>query len=254
MAINKAKVFTVTAVKGGVGKTTTVLNLAGIFCNMKNRVLIIDLDLYGSAVAASLNIPIDTDLYKLIDDLNNNRFNNLDNYIIKYNDFIDVLPAPKDPRYANKINSKYINIVLAKASMKYDVVLIDTNHIIDEMNLVAMDYSDEILYVITNDPIDLKSMKSMVAIFKDMEKSNYKIILNESKDRLRNYFSKYDIKNIIQDNVDYIIPGDFYIKNIDKYVLDGEILTLNKGIKITKRKAINNFTMIANSLLKDIKK
>lgn len=254
MAINKAKVFTVTSAKGGVGKTTTVLNLAGIFCTMKMKVLIIDLDLYGSAIAASLNISNDTDLYKLIDDLNNNRFNSLDNYIVKYNDFIDVLPAPKDPRSANKINSKYLNIVLSKASMKYDVILIDTNHIIDEINLVSLDYSDEILYIISNDPIDLKSMKSMVSIFKDMERTNYKIILNESKDKLRNYFTKYDIKNIIKDNIDYTIPGDFYVKNIDKYVLDGEILTLNKKINITHRKAIKNITLIANSLLKSIKK
>ena len=35
MALNKAKVITVTSVKGGTGKTTTVLNLAGILSEMK---------------------------------------------------------------------------------------------------------------------------------------------------------------------------------------------------------------------------
>ena len=125
--------------------------------------------------------------------------------IIKYNDFIDVLPAPKDPRHASKISSKYINVVLSRMSFKYDIILIDTNHVIDEINLVTMDASDEILFVVTNDPIDLKNMRSMISIFKDMDKSNYKIILNESVDRLRNYFTKYDIKNIIKDNIDYTI-------------------------------------------------
>jgi cellulose biosynthesis protein BcsQ len=254
MAINKAKIFTVTSVKGGAGKTTTTLNLAGIFSTMKKRVLIMDLDLYGSAVAASLNISNEVDLYKLISDLNNNRFRNIDNYIVKYNDFIDVLPAPKDPRYANKINSKYLSVVLAKTSIKYDVILIDTNHILDEMNLVVLDNSDMILYVVTNDPIDLKNMKTMVSIFKDMDKDNYKIILNESKDKLRSHFSKYDIKNIVKDNIDYTIPSDFYIKNIDKYILDGQILTLDKKINLTRRKAIRNFNLIANALLKSDKK
>ncbi|MDD2181509.1 MAG: AAA family ATPase [Bacilli bacterium] len=249
MAIHKAKTITITSVKGGVGKTTTVLNLAGIFSLMDKKVLIIDLDLYSGAVAASLNVSNDNDFYKLIDDLNNNRFDKIEDYISKYNDLIDVIPAPKDPRFANKINSKYLNVVISRASTKYDVILIDTNHILDEINLVTLDASDEIIYVISNDSIDLKNMKSMVSIFKDMDKKNYKIVLNNSKDKLRNYFSKYDIKNIIKDNVDYIIPSEFYVRNFDKYVLDGEILTLNKRLRTTDKKAIRIFELIAESLL-----
>ena len=39
------KVISVFSVKGGVGKTTMTLNLAGIYCSMGKRVLIIDMDL-----------------------------------------------------------------------------------------------------------------------------------------------------------------------------------------------------------------
>ncbi len=250
MAVHKGKTITVTSVKGGVGKTTTTLNLAGTFSLMNKKVLIIDLDLYSGSIAASLDIPIDTDIYKFIDDLNNNRFDKIEDYISKYNEFIDVIPAPKDPRFANKINSKYLNVVISRASTKYDVILIDTNHILNEINLVTLDASDEILYVISNDPIDLKSMKSMVSIFKDMEKTNYKIVLNNAKDRLRNYFDKHDIKNIIKDSVDYIIPSEFYNRNFDKYILDGEILILNKKIRSSNKKTVKVFDMLAESLLK----
>ena len=38
MALNKAKVITITSVKGGVGKTTTVLNLAGIYSRMNKKI------------------------------------------------------------------------------------------------------------------------------------------------------------------------------------------------------------------------
>jgi hypothetical protein len=91
----------------------------------------------------------------------------------------------------------------------------------------------------------------MTSIYKNMEQKNYKIILNEALDVQRNYFSNYDIKNIIKSNIDYTIPNSFYIKSIDKYVLDGEILTLNKKIRSSRKKAIQNFEMIANSLLKE---
>ena len=55
MERNKGKIITVTSTKGGVGKTITTLNLAGVFSNLKKKVLVIDFDLYGGAVATYLN-------------------------------------------------------------------------------------------------------------------------------------------------------------------------------------------------------
>jgi len=253
MAIKMGKIITVTSVKGGTGKTTTLLNLAGIYSKMDKKVLMMDFDLYAGALAATLNLDITTDIYKLVDDLMNNRFGYIENYTLKYNENIDLIAAPKDPRYASKINSKYLKVILTRASMKYDIILVDTNHALDEKNLTVLDNSDEILYVINNDVIDLKNMKTIVSILKDANKDNYKIVLNESIDKSKNYFNKHDIKNIIKDNIDFIIPNSFYIKNIDKYILDGEILTLNKYIISHYKKVINSFETLAKNLLKENK-
>ena len=55
--VNKSgKIICVTSVKGGVGKTTTLLNLAGIYSLEKYRVLILDLDLFAGAIAVNLDI------------------------------------------------------------------------------------------------------------------------------------------------------------------------------------------------------
>lgn len=253
MAINKGKVMTVSSVKGGTGKTTTLLNLAGIFSKMGKKVLLVDLDLYSGALALSLNLDVKVDIYKLVDDMMNNRFDYIENYVLKYNDTISLLASPKDPRYANKINIKYISRILAKAAMKYDIVLVDTTHLLDDKNLVTLDSSDEILFVINNDSANIKNMKTIVSIFKDMDKTNYKIILNNSLDKTRNYFNRYDFKNILKDNIDYTIPNSFYVKEIDKYVLDGNILTLSKKITRQHRKAMHVFEVIAKDLIKEKK-
>lgn len=253
MALNKAKVITITSVKGGVGKTTTVLNLAGVCSKLEKKVLIIDLDLYSGDIASSLNLNYNSDIYTLFEDMNNNKFENLDNYITSYNDNIKVLAAPKDPRFARTITSKTLNFILYKASMKFDIILIDTNHILTDINLFAYDFSDQILYLISNDSMNLKNMKTFVSILNDMNKTNYKIILNESISKYKNYYNKYDIKNVINKNVNYIIPSNFFIKNIDKYIIEGKILTLENNIVKKNKDAMKIYNLIINDILKESK-
>ncbi len=233
MALKKAKMIMVTSVKGGTGKSTMVLNLAGILSSMQLKTIVVDLDLYSGVIAPSLNLTEGSDIYTLCEDMINNRFDQFSNYVRKYNDYIDVLAAPLDPRSVSKVKAKYINIILTRLRMQYDVVLIDTNHIIDQINLVTLDASDVILYVVTNDLMDLRNMKTMASIYKDMSKHNYKIILNEA--RLNNTcYTTYDVKNIIGENIDYILPKNFYRKNIEDFVYDGKIMTLDKNVSRSK--------------------
>ena len=98
--------------------------------------------------------------------------------------------------------------------------------------------------------MNLKNMKTMISILNDMNKTNYKIILNESNTKDKNYYNKYDIKNIINKNVNYIIPSNFYIKNIDKYIIDGKILTLKDNIYKKYKSAIKIYNLIALDILK----
>ena len=234
MAINKANIVCLFGVKGGIGKSITVMNLAGVASNLKKKVLIIDLDLYGGSIAIALNKKVNKTIYNFADDYNNNRYNDLNDYITNYNEYIDFVAAPKDPRKASKINSDYIDIFLDKAKFNYDLILIDTNHILDEINLSILDKSDKILFMVSNDVFDIKNMKSLISIFKDLDINKYSVILNSRSRLNKEYFSLYDIRDIIKNNIDYEISSKFYIKDIDKYIVDGKILTMEKKIIDTK--------------------
>ena len=249
MAIKEAKIITIASVKGGTGKTTTALNLAGTYSLMDKKVLILDFDLFSGGIALSLNVDITADLYKLAYDMSVNEFKNINDYIQKYNENIDIIPAPKDPRYANKIEKKYISLIIKKVRPKYDIIIVDTNHYLDTTNLILFDKSDTILYIINNNPIDIKNLKSMISIHKDMEKENYIVVLNESNTKLNDMFNNYDIKNIIKSNIDYIIPRSFYNKDINRYVLNGKIMLLEKGIRTFNNKTVKVFNKMATDLL-----
>lgn len=245
------KVISISSVKGGVGKTTILTNLAGIYCSLNKKVLIIDFDLYSGGVAVSLNIKNAKDIYMMIDSMSNNRFTELKNYVTTYNKNIDVLACPKDPREAFKVESRFIPIIFDLAKKEYDVVLVDSNHILDEINLTILDYVYMSLFVITNDVVDMKNMKSLVTIFKDTGKKNYLTVLNNSRDTGKDYLSLFDIRNIIKTNVDYTISKNYYVKNIDKYIIDGEILTLNKKINMFHQQDVNNLKRMALDLIDD---
>lgn len=226
MIRKKGKSLCLFSAKGGVGKTTTTLNLAGIFEQLEKKVLIMDLDLSSGGIATALNTPFEKTIYNFMDDYNNNRYREIKDYTTKYDNFIDILPSPKDPRQANKIASKYIEIALDKAIYQYDIVLIDTNHDLSEQNLVALDIVDQILFVMNNDPLDVKNMKSILSIFHDLEITNYKILLNNSRDPYKKCFSLFDLRNLLKGNIDYTLSSEFYLKNMDDYIMNGKIITL----------------------------
>lgn len=219
MAVKEGKIFVVTSVKGGVGKTTTVLNLAAAF---DQKILVVDFDLYGSAIAASLNAEIKNDLFDLFFDVENKRFNNINDYIVSYNQNIDIIASPNDPRKAAKINIDLLELVFYHLKVKYDYILVDTNHVKDKTNIMLLDLADQILFVVTPNLVDLKNIKTMINIYENIEKENYKIIINRSILKNNNYDDQ-EIRAIIKRNIDYVLTTDLYQKNYEKTLLDGQI-------------------------------
>ena len=248
MKITKSKVITVTSVKGGVGKTTFVLSLAAQYKMQDKKVLIIDMDLFSGDIEALLNKESKKDIYILFEDILNNNFYDVESYITNYDDNIDFIAAPKDPRYASKVNGNFLNLLISRVGTKYDVILIDTNHFLNEVNLVTFDNRNEIVYLMNNNCINLKNMRTMISILSDMHMENYKIVLYEARDKKKSALKKFDIKSMIKDNINYIIDQNFYIRDIDKFIIDDKMLSvLTKYIKNTNSKV---FDKIARDLIK----
>lgn len=246
--MSKANIITVFSCKGGVGKTTFTNNLAGIFSLMKKKTLIVDLDLTSGGTAATLMLEVTRDIYSIVCDIKNNKFKDIEDYVCNYDEYIDVIASPIDPRVSHKITPRYIDLILARGESKYDIILIDTSHILSNNNLNILDRSKQILYVMTNDPVDLKNTKNMISILNETDKK-FKVILNNSKDTGKDYFTLFDIKNIIKRNIDYIIPSSFFIRDIDKYVIDGDILTMVNKIRASKKEGISKYELIAKDIL-----
>ena len=200
--------------------------MAGAIAKLGKTCLIVDADLYSGQIDCALNKKTKKDIYNFADDYSNNRYKDFEDYVTVYNKNISFIGAPTDPRRANKIDPKYLSIILDKAVFKYDFVIFDMSHILNEVNVNILDMVDKILLMTTNDPLDLKNLKTVLSLFKDSNINKYKVILNDSVANNRDYFSLYDLKVIIDNNIDYIISNKFYVPNMDAYVFDGKIFTL----------------------------
>lgn len=251
MTRNKGKSICIFSTKGGAGKTITALNIAGIFSRLEKKVLLVDLDTTAGAVCTYLNIIPERTVYNLVDDYLNHRFGSIDKYVSKVNDFVDVLACPKDPRQGSKIAPGYVELILEKATSSYEYVIIDTNHTLNEFNLTILDNSDMSLLVLTNDLLDLKNMRNLLMIFKDIGKTNYKILLNGAVNPYKKYFSLYDIKSMIVGNIDYRIEPTFFIKTIDNYIMDGKILTLEEKMPKYYPKAYSTYMTLCKDLMEE---
>lgn len=245
MKKDKGKIIAVTSAKGGVGKTVTTLNLAGTYHLLGYKVLIIDFDLFGGDIALSLNMKADKTIFNLVEDLSNNRYEKVEDYIYNYNENIDIISSVKDPRQANKIDSKYIPLILNTVLYKYDVILLDTTHILNEINIILLDNCDNILVLLSNDLYSLKNTRTFISILKDASFDNYYTVLNESIMN-KSYYTTFDIRSIIKNNIDFTLPKTLYINKLDKIVASGLIPILTNGF--SSKKDLKHFGLIAKKL------
>lgn len=251
MKNQKGKTMVVTSSKGGVGKTIFLLNLAGILAKKDQKILLVDCDLVGGAIALNLDLVTEKNIFHVFEDLMNHRYQNYESYITPYHKNIDVISSCKDPRQALKIDMEYIVSFLEEMKNYYDVILIDTTHGLTKDNILLLDKMDIILYVMTNDLMDIKNTKAFMDIMNTIEKDNIQIILNNSRDTGLNYFSKYDIRSMIGRNIDYSIDPSLYIKNITGFLLEGEIFTLNKSLTFKDKNDLRKLENMADDLIKE---
>ena len=247
----KGKVVAIASGKGGVGKTIFATNLAGVYHHLKKKVLLIDMDLSSGGVNVLLNLNNSKTIYNLADDILNNRFKDTNDYVYHYSEYIDILPSCKDPRQGSKIDIKLIEQIIMAYKNNYDVVILDTTHVPTAYTLTSLDMADEVLFMITDNLLDLKNSSSMITILNEIKENRVKVVLNNSINTEKTYFSKFDIRSIIKRNIDYILPSTMFVPNINKYLMEGKILVLNDHLSFKNKSDRELLIKIANRIVGD---
>jgi len=144
-----ARIISLCNQKGGVGKTTTTINLGAALASYGRRVLAIDFDPQG-ALSAGLGVPTH-DVTTIYDLLLNGKVNPYDAIQKTAVEGLDIIPANIDLSAAevhlvNEVaREQILSRVLRKISPDYDVILIDCQPSLGILTVNALTASHGVL-------------------------------------------------------------------------------------------------------------
>lgn len=171
-----AKIIVVANNKGGVGKTTTVFNLASALQILGKKVLMVDLDPQASLTTTYAGIEPLTLKYTTHDVFTNDVLKAKDCIVSKDN--IDIMPAGIDLSAAeiqivNKIGREYIlKNKIKEIEDQYDYIIIDTSPYLGILTINAMTAAQYIIAPIEPTYMALKGLDILDGVVKQVQSIN----------------------------------------------------------------------------------
>ncbi len=160
-----ARMITVFAPKGGVGKTTLAFNIAVGIGQLGLRTVLIDGSLQFGDLRALLKVPIEA---PSLLDLPTDRIAESDLADVLWRDpsGIDILLAPPRVEMAEMVTVRDLEKTLSLLRRVYEVIIVDTPAVLNDTNLTFLDTADTILEIVTYDTTAIHSTMVMADAFR----------------------------------------------------------------------------------------
>lgn len=176
------RIIVVFSSKGGVGKTMLSCNLAVCLAQeTSKKVALVDLSLQGGDAAVMLNLSPRGTIAELVQEEDRMEYSLVNTYMAPHISGVKVLPAPLRPEQAEIVTAVHVEEILTLLKSNYDLVVVDTSPLFNDLNLSALEMADDILLTFTRDLPAIKHVKTDLDVLETLNMSEkVKLVLNQS--------------------------------------------------------------------------
>ncbi len=236
MGLLEGKIVTVYSPKGGTGCTTLAVNLAIALHNEDTRVVLVDANLQYGDVAMFFNEQGKNtilDIAPRVDELDPDI---VEEIMVKHElSGIHILAAPQRPEQAEKLSTDQFTKVLSYLRQLYAYVVVDTSSILTDIILSAVDHSDAIILVTTQDIPAIKNARLFLDLLQTMgiDREHIVFVMNRFDKRIG--ITPERIGDNLKQKVVAVIPLDerVVIPAVNRgvpFMLDNRSQPVAKGI------------------------
>ncbi|WP_138005398.1 MinD/ParA family ATP-binding protein [Halalkalirubrum salinum] len=168
-------VIAIAGAKGGVGKTTTALNLGAALANAGERVAVVELDLAMANVVDFLKIDPQTTIHDVLSGTAT-----VSQAVSRVPPGVDVIPADTSLDDFNAVNVATIAPVIRALRPKYDFVLIDTAAGVSPETIYPLRLADEVIVVSTPRVAAVRDTKKTIELANRVNGTVAGVIFNRS--------------------------------------------------------------------------
>ncbi|HEY5983769.1 MAG TPA: response regulator [Anaerolineales bacterium] len=221
LGLVQGKVVTVYSPKGGTGCTTIAANLAIALHNEDTRVVLLDANLQFGDVAMFFNEQGKNTILDIAPRVEELDVDILEEIMIKHEaSGVHILAAPQRPEQAEKISVDQFTKVLDFLRRVYSYVVIDTSSMLTDPVLAAIDHSDAIVLVTTQEIPAIKNARLFLDLLQTMgvDRSHLVFVMNKFDRRIG--ITPDRVAENLHEKISAVIP-------LDERVV---IPAVNKGI------------------------
>lgn len=232
----KGKVVLVYSPKGGTGCTTIAVNLAIALNNEDTRSVLIDGNLQFGDIAIFVNEQgknTIVDIAPRVDDLD---VDIVDDILIKHEaSGIRILAAPQRPEMAEKVSPDQFVKVLQFMQKIYSYVVVDTSSILTDVILSAIDLSDVVVLITTQEIPAIKSSRLILDLLTTMGIGKERVIFAMNRYDRRFAITPERVGENLKHEIAVAIPLDekIAINAVNRgvpFMLDNKSQPIGRGI------------------------
>ena len=158
--LTDGRIIMIYSPKGGTGVTTLAVNLAITLNNEETKAVLVDGNLQFGDVAVFLNEQGKNTILDLAPRADELEPEIVESVLIKHaSSGLRILAAPSRPEHADHVNSDQFSKLLKYLRQVYAYVIIDTSHLLNDITLSALDISDIVVLVVTQDIPAIKNAR-----------------------------------------------------------------------------------------------